>query len=332
MMKDSVLYRETVKECIKNQSELFQKVKNGDYFEVCYQQKQTEKYGICDKNYTSRLRLAYYILFEKADCEDIVKRLFEEELKDRQTNSFQGIGTCLEILTCLLMKYNCENKYQSLFQRAKNANFDCACGYTTDIEVESNLDNYKIEDCIDIAVKMKCFDYAEILVDYWKENVSEWNEQALYSLTCYNKNIGREIENEQPLRQLLDIRLSNGKNFDSISEWRNLIHYDIQFKNYEKAYQNLTDMKKQTKFSEIYRRNLFKYILEDCMELICGYPDRAEELWNWAKPFIKEYSAAGSMHGNLYKKSIEAAHIVQDVFEEELSQSYDIWKRKMYLV
>ncbi len=270
MMKDSVLYRETVKECIKNQSELFQKVKNGDYFEVCYQQKQTEKYGICDKNYTSRLRLAYYILFEKADCEDIVKRLFEEELKDRQTNSFQGIGTCLEILTCLLMKYNCENKYQSLFQRAKNANFDCACGYTTDIEVESNLDNYKIEDCIDIAVKMKCFDYAEILVDCWKENVSEWNEQALYSLTCYNKNIGREIENEQPLRQLLDIRLSNGKNFDSISEWRNLIHYDIQFKNYEKAYQNLTDMKKQTKFSEIYRRNLFKYILEDCMELICG--------------------------------------------------------------
>lgn len=331
MMKDSVLYRETVKECIKNQSELFQKVKNDDYFEVCYQQKQTEKYGICDKNYTSRLRLAYYILFEKADCENIVKRLFEEELKDRQTNSFQGIGTCLEILTCLLMKYNCENKYQSLFQRAKNANFDCACGYTTDIEVESNLDNYKIEDCIDIAVKMKCFDYAEILVDCWKENVSEWNEQALYSLTRYNKNIGREIENEQPLRQLLDIRLSNGKNFDSISEWRNLIHYDIQFKNYEKAYQNLADMKKQTKFSEIYRRNLFKYILEDCMELICGYPDRAEELWNWAKPFIKEYSAAGSMHGNLYKKSIEAAHIVQDVFEEELSQSYDIWKRKMYL-
>lgn len=119
MMKDSVLYRETVKECIKNQSELFQKVKNGDYFEVCYQQKQTEKYGICDKNYTSRLRLAYYILFEKADCEDIVKRLFEEELKDRQTNSFQGIGTCLEILTCLLMKYNCENKYQSLFKEQR---------------------------------------------------------------------------------------------------------------------------------------------------------------------------------------------------------------------
>lgn len=44
MMKDRVLYRETVKECIKNQSELFQKVKNGDYSEVCYQQKQTEKY------------------------------------------------------------------------------------------------------------------------------------------------------------------------------------------------------------------------------------------------------------------------------------------------
>lgn len=332
MKTDSILYKTTIKELIKNQSELFQKVKNSDYSEVCYQQEQTGRYGICDKNYTSRLKLAYYILFEKADSEDIVKRLFEEELKDRQTNSFQGIGTCLEILTHLLMKYNSENKYQGLFQRAKNANFDCICGYTVDTEIENNLENYAIDECIDIAVKMKCFDYAEILVDCWKENVSEWNEQTFHSLIYYNKNIGKEIENEKPLKQILTSSLLNGNNFDIISSWKNLIHYYIQFGDYEKAYQNFINMKNQTKISEIYTKNLFKHILEDCMELICGYSNKADELWKWAKPFIKQYSAAGNMHGNLYKKSIEAAHIVQDSFEKELSKSYDIWKQKMHLI
>ena len=48
-----------------------------------------------------------------------MKRLFEEELKDRETNSFQGIGSALEILTFLLMKYNREGTYDSLFERAK---------------------------------------------------------------------------------------------------------------------------------------------------------------------------------------------------------------------
>lgn len=331
MIEGEILYKKVMKELIKNQAELFQKVKNGDYSEVCYQEEQRENYGIYDKNYSFRLKLAYYMLFEKTDSEDILKRLFEEELKDRQTNSFQGIGSCLEVLTFLLQKYNSENKYEKLFQKAENANFDCACGYRVNIKLENDLDKYTIDDCIYMAVEMECFDYAEILVDYWKESISDWNEQTLNSLTYYNKAIGKEIGNEQPLKQLLDIKLLNGKNFDIISAWKNLIHYYIQFENYEKAYQNLSDMKQQTKLSEIYGRNLFKYILEDCMELICQYPNKADELWNWAKPFIKEYSSAGNMHGNLYKKSIEAAHIVQDSFEQELLKNYNIWQQKMKL-
>jgi len=331
-MRGKMLYTEIIEELIKNQSALFQKIKNSDYSEVCYSKGRDERRGTYDKNYISRLRLAYYLLFEKADTEDIVKRLFEEELKDRETNSFQGIGSCLEILTCLLMKYNSENKYQALFQRAKHANFDCACGYDTQIEMKSNLSNCDIYDCIDIAIETKCLDYAEMLVDCWKESVSDWNGQTISSLIQYNKRIGRESENEKFLKELLAIKLSDGKNFDIISAWKNLIHYYIQFKNYKEAYQNFVDMKVRTNFSEIYRIHVFKYILEDCMELICGYPDRADELWEWAKPFIQEFSAAGNMHGNLYKKSIEAANKVQDSFEKELSKSYEIWKQKMELV
>ena len=326
------MYTEIIEELIKNQSILFQKVKNDDYSEVCYCEGRDERRGTYDKNYTNRLRLAYYILFEKAETEEIVKRLFEEELKDRETNSFQGIGSCLLILTCLLMKYNSENKYQALFKRAKNANFDCACGYDTQTEVESDLSNCDIYDCIDIAIETKCLDYAEMLVDCWKESVSDWNERTISSLIQYNKRINRESENEKFLKELLTIKLSAGKNFDIISAWKNLIHYYIQFENYEAAYQNFADMKERTNFSEIYRINLFKFILEDCMELICGYPDKADELWEWAKPFIKDFSAACNMHGNLYKKSIEAADKVQDSFEEELSKNYEKWKLKMQLV
>lgn len=326
------MYTEIIEELIKNQSALFQKVKNKDYSEVCYCEGRDERYGTYDKNYTNRLRLAYYMLFKQADTEDIVNRLFEEELRDRESNSFQGIGSCLEILTCLLRKYNSENKYQTLFQRAKNANFDCACGYDIQIEVESDLSRCDIYDCINIAIETKCLDYAEMLVDCWKESVTDWNERTISSLIQYNKRIGRESRNEEFLKELLVIKLSGGKNFDIISAWKNLIHYYIQFKNYEEAYQNFVDMKDRTNFSEIYRINLFKHILEDCMELICGYPDRADELWEWAKPFIKEFSAAGNMHGNLYKKSIEAANKVQDSLEEEISQNYEIWKQKMELI
>ena len=129
------LYIDIVKEMIKKQSDILKKVNDGDYSDVCYFE-GNGLYGIYDKNYTKRLRLVYYILFENIDNEDIVKRLFEEELKDRETNSFQGIGSSLEILTYLLMKHNDKNKYDELFKRAKNANFDCACGYSRNLKIE----------------------------------------------------------------------------------------------------------------------------------------------------------------------------------------------------
>ncbi len=62
--------------------------------------------------------------------------LFEEELKDRENNSFQEIGSTLRILTWLLRKYNAAHKYDHLLKWAKNANFDCACGYDAEDAME----------------------------------------------------------------------------------------------------------------------------------------------------------------------------------------------------
>ena len=64
--------------------------------------------------------------------EEAITYLFQDELKDREQNSFQGIGSTLQILTHLIRKYNADDKYADLLKRAKNANFDCACGYDPD--------------------------------------------------------------------------------------------------------------------------------------------------------------------------------------------------------
>ena len=86
----------------------------------------------------STRRLAYYLLYHIED-EEAIAFLFGEELKDRERNSFQEIGSTLEILTHLIRKYNGDGKYTGLLERAKNANFDCACGYDPDGQMEDDL-------------------------------------------------------------------------------------------------------------------------------------------------------------------------------------------------
>ena len=60
----------------------------------------------------------------------------------------QGIGTTIEILTYLLGKYNSGHKYDELFFRAKNANFDCACGYSAELVMSETLSDNDLLDCI----------------------------------------------------------------------------------------------------------------------------------------------------------------------------------------
>lgn len=66
--------------------------------------------------------------YSTESIEDAVRELFETEITARENESFQGIGANIEILTVLLRKYDNPND-ESLFERAKNANFDCYCGY-----------------------------------------------------------------------------------------------------------------------------------------------------------------------------------------------------------
>jgi len=323
------LHTDKLKAINKKQEELYQRVKNGDDSEVCYLKKEEEGKGVFDGNEINRIRLAYYILFEQIDCEEIIKRLFEYELEDRRTNSFQGIGISLEILTFLLMKYNQDGKYEYLFEQAKTANFDCACGYHQNIKIPSDIEKYTIEDCIYAALEMWYLDEAKELVCLWKENITDWNKETYQSLIFFHKYTENEIENEEPLKALLNIAKEKHNNTDLIAAFQHLLDYYVCFQNYQQAYETFTEMKRETDFTEIYHIRLFDSILEDCLEIICGYREKAEELWSWVKPFLKKKKVS-SWFGNLYEKSIRAAEAVQDdSYAKTLTKNYQIWKKKM---
>lgn len=322
------MYADIIKEILREQSRIYEKTKRGDFSDVCFMEGRDAVFGTYDKNYKNRLRLAYYILFMKKDGEALVKRLFEEELKDRESNSFQGIGTCLEILTFLLMNYNGAHQYDALFDRAKNANFDCACGYDRNVEQETQLEQYDIYDCIQIAIETGYPESAARLVDEWKKEIKDWDVQNYRQLILFNKSTGREAENETPLKALLALERENGKNRDIIAAWKDLIHFYIEAGERKKAYETFSEMLEHTDLSEVAGIRLFSGILEDAAQLIAMGGGEAQPLWKWAGHFIAKLAYTDGMYGNLYKKSIRAAQCMKDPLEGKLAVAYEVWKKK----
>lgn len=99
------MYQEIIREMLAGQAKTLEKARSGDFSEVCWDAERVPGDGTRDKHYTARLRLACYLLFWQVQDERLTADLFGEELKDRETNSFQGIGTSLEILTFLLSHF-----------------------------------------------------------------------------------------------------------------------------------------------------------------------------------------------------------------------------------
>lgn len=106
---------------------------NGEKSPYLYQCKHDEYYGNTDENYFNRMKLCYALLYDVHPLEteqkkQIVRELLETEIISRENEDFQGIGSNLEILTYLANILDIPDK-TALFQRAKDANFDCLCGY-----------------------------------------------------------------------------------------------------------------------------------------------------------------------------------------------------------
>ena len=106
---------------------------NGEKSPYLYQCKHDEYYGNTDENYFNRMKLCYALLYDvyplkTEQKKQIIHELLETEIISRENEDFQGIGSNLEILTYLAEMLEIPDR-TAFFQRAKDANFDCSCGY-----------------------------------------------------------------------------------------------------------------------------------------------------------------------------------------------------------
>ena len=223
---------ELVKEKLFEQSKVYQALKNGEYSQVQYVEQYDKVWGRRDRNYLNRMRLAYYLLYAHIDDENTVVYLFQEELKDRKSNSFQGIGYTLNVLTSILNEYNVEGKYDGILDEAKNANFDCACGFDKSYKMDNDISSLDLMDCIYLSQDLEYKDVMEVLVNRWKSSIAQWTDANRKTLIGFNSFLGKELENKEIYETLLENALATGKTFDIVSAYNKVIQYYIDSKQF----------------------------------------------------------------------------------------------------
>ncbi|MDE6727582.1 MAG: hypothetical protein K2J80_06540 [Oscillospiraceae bacterium] len=178
-------YIEEFKSVLFGYAKDVQKYLSGDKSDYVYSAETSAAWGTFDKNYTNRARLCYALLYNVCEVPDkkaIVCELFLEELKDRETNSFQGVGDNLETLSSLLLELG-EPSDSELFVRAKEANFDCACGYEPRVFKVKPLDEFSLYECIN--------------------TLSDWGERELmFKLTDEFKSGELDLKGLEELRSV----------------------------------------------------------------------------------------------------------------------------------
>lgn len=320
------MHSELVKEKLFEQSKVYQALKCGDHSQVQYVEQYDEVWGKSDRNYRNRMRLAYYLLYAHIDDEDTVAYLFQEELKDRKSNSFQGIGNTLNVLTSMLDKYNVAGKYDGMLDEAKNANFDCACGFDKNCKINNEISSLDLMDCIYLSQELHYEEVMDILVDDWKNSITQWTDANRKTLIDFNSFLGKEAENKELYENLLRNAIATGKTFEIVFAYNDVIQYYIKGEKIETAYSYLKRMIDTTDFKEVERIRLFGDVLEECFDIICGGAVNSIELWKWAKVYL---SKRANMYGDLYTKGLAAAKMVNDSYSEKLELEYNDWKKKV---
>ena len=217
-----------------------------------------------------------------------------------------------------------DGKYAGLLERAKNANFDCACGYDPDGQMEDDFGTNSLLDCIYLCREMKYRDVMGSLVDEWKKTITEWSDSNRRVLIDFNTFLERNAENEklyqEQLAEVLPAEKSSTR--DIISGYKNLIRYYIYICDYEKALCLCEKVIKTTDYGQIRTLRLFKDILEACFEVTANHSKAAAGLWKWARTELQKVQQS-SWYGNLYIKGIAAAKAMNDPYGKQLEQEYE---------
>ncbi|MBQ8967698.1 hypothetical protein [Ruminococcus sp.] len=147
---------------------------SGDKEPYMYKLMRDEQFGDVDEHQVSRKRLVYALQFGLREIgeplrEQIVRELFEQEVISREKNSFQGIGSSMEMLTDMIQPYR-RPEDNALLERAKDANFDCFCGLMKDggYGYPKDIYEYNLEAGIYMAGEMQLREQVCALVDIFK--------------------------------------------------------------------------------------------------------------------------------------------------------------------
>ena len=350
------LFNDYLKEYYKTLEELLNCLENNDKekfqekVNIFVYKKDNESEYTKDKNYIERLKLVLSILYHKnrnelmnkKSFEDLLLFLFEEEIKDRQTNSYQGIGTSLEIMSFLFVKlYNDDinkllSKYKDLFYKAKNANFDCNCGYGVDDYNYYNekLDELSIDAVISYAIDIDESKLCSKLVDIWKGTVKEWDKKNLDKLKYYESLIKDKESLLETSKKLFEIAVQeNESNWDIVSALNNYLKSLIDNNKYDYAWQLISKYMKNIKNiqnDKFYNINLGRYIIERAADIMLNINNEKleKEIWTFiSEPFTAEHH---SFYLKLYEKVLLCCDIVKDEkLKNKISQEYQKELKKL---
>ncbi|MEI0490195.1 hypothetical protein [Brachyspira pulli] len=350
------LFNDYLKEYYKTLEELLNCLENDDKekfqekVNIFVYKKDNEAEYTKDKNYIERLKLVLSILYHKnrnelmnkKSFEDLLVFLFEEEIKDRQTNSYQGIGTSLEIMSFLFVKlYNGHinkllSKYKDLFYKAKNANFDCNCGYHVDDYDYYNerLDELNLDSIISYFIDIIESKLLSKLVDIWKGTVKEWDKKNLDKLKYYESLIEDKESLLETTKKLFEMAVQeNESNWDIVSALNNYIKSLIDNNKYDYAWQLMTKYMnniKNIQDDKFYNINLGRFIIERAADIMLNINnDKLEkEIWAFiSEPFTSEHH---SFYLKLYEKVLLCCDIVKDEkIKNKISQEYQKELKKL---
>ena len=286
------LYQEKLINALKMYQNDFDNMVNSFYenkenFDSLIKKYSCESEDNVDKNYLLRARLAFAILYyknikalKKDAVKNIIVYLFEEEIKDRKTSKYKGIGISLEVLTFLLNKYSKDNK--ALFKQA----------FEDDIEKLNIL--YVIHYSLELGFKDLYYE----LIDIWKSSIKVWDRINLERLRDFEIEVGNKEGELNANKELYSISKDNyeknkknalisKKNlFYLLSYLGNYIENLVRLSKYDEAYDTLTNNIDDIKnIDAFYNINAGILIVNCALKIILNKDniDKDNALWKFVK-------------------------------------------------
>ncbi len=283
---------------------------NGKFSRVSCKAVENED-GVFDGNWENRKRLVAVITSIRPDAvnENVVKNLFAAEVQSCRINSFGGYDDTLLTLTSMLWKFNTDGRYDKLFEEAKNANFDCECGY----DPNKKIPYYQGIDFIKKLSPGDCANYLyfdlydtdniEKILDLIEQEYCD-NIDELEKISYLNKCLSRKSHNYKLLLLKLENVLKDGTEWDISSAYSLVIDSIIEtdtkqaYDHFEKALPYLF------KVDEWYGCGLGREYVMFAADFIAMIPDLREKLWEkWGTYIIS--NCDNSSLGKICSKAAE---------------------------